>query len=135
MLGPGPEQVAEQLPRTLGRVPVALEFRAEREADLGLARIGGIGPRRAVTDQLAGSAQHHRVLEPLAGRIRVLAEQLADQPLAVGSRVRRVPVLVTGHIRVGSIGHEGRQVRTREAPQREAARDQFGEALVRHDGR
>ncbi len=63
---------------------MALELRTEREADLSLALIGGIGPRRAVTDQLAGAAQDHRVLEPLAGGIRVLAEQRRDQALAVG---------------------------------------------------
>src|SRR5215468_86720 len=76
VLGPGPEQVAEQLPGALSRVAAALELRAEREADFGQTRIGGIRPRRAVTDQLAGIAQDHRELEPLAGGIRMLAEQL-----------------------------------------------------------
>ena len=42
VLSPDSEEVAEQRPRRLGRIAVALELGAQRETDLGLPRVLGV---------------------------------------------------------------------------------------------
>jgi len=109
---------------------VALVLGREREAELRLAPFV-IAAHAHIADQPRLVILFHGVLEP-AEISRVRRRHPGDHPLRLTQRVRRVPGLVPGDVRVGPVGGERRRVLGREAPQDEPfGLQQHGDILAR----
>jgi len=99
------ERIVEEGGQGFGAVALALLFRCDREAHLGLTRLVGVHLERQVSDEVAVRPRLQRELEPLAGHARRGSPQRLDEGFTTLECVV-APALVPRDVGVRAVGDE-----------------------------